>query len=89
MKLKYTFEIVDLGNETVAVAVGKDAEKLHGVLKINKSGAEILDLLSNETTETSIIETLHSKYNYNEQEEIIKYVHHFLENLRKQDLIQE
>lgn len=88
MKLKNNFEIVDLGSETIAVAIGKDANKLHGVLKLNKGGTEILELLSHETTENNIVEALRSKYT-NEQEEITEYVHHFVESLREHNLIQD
>ena len=51
MKLKYVFETVDMGDEYIAVPVGRNANQMRGILKLNKSGSEILECLSKETTE--------------------------------------
>lgn len=88
MKLKYQFETVDMGEEIVAVPVGKDAERIHGVLKLNQSGKEILDLLSKEATEAFIIEKLTKKYD-NDHNALSSNVYHFIEELRTLGLIDE
>ena len=36
MKLKYTFEAVDMGDEIIFVPVGDKASEVHGVLKLSK-----------------------------------------------------
>lgn len=62
MKLKYTFENIDMGEEIIAIPVGKNAEQVHGVLKLNREGLEIIKLLENDVTEQEIINLLASKY---------------------------
>ena len=62
MKLKYTFEAVDLGDEKILVPVGEDAAQVKGVFKMNPEGAEIVELLKNEVTEEQIVEYLEKKY---------------------------
>ena len=56
------FELVDMGDEIIAVPVGEGAEKIHGVLKLNHSGAEILEYLEKGATQTEIVEELSNKY---------------------------
>lgn len=45
MKLKQTLLFQDLGDETVVVPVGEAAEALHGLLRVNKTGAAIIRAL--------------------------------------------
>ena len=45
MKLKYKFVVREIDGTHVAVAVGKDNEKFNGMIKLNKSGAVIFNLL--------------------------------------------
>jgi hypothetical protein len=88
MKLKYRFEVVDVGEELIAVPVGEDAEKIHGVLKLNKAGKEIADLLQEDTTEEQIIAILSSRYN-NDKNIIETYVRNAVESFRNANLIEE
>lgn len=80
MKLRYDFEIVDMGDEQIAVPVGAAAEQLQGVLKLNKEGAEILGLLKENTSEEKIVDVLGSKYEIN-REIIAGYVHEMIGKL--------
>ena len=88
MKLKYEFEIVDMGDEFVAVPVGKKANQLGGVLKLNKTGVEILDCLSKDITEDGLISFLSDKYD-NSIESIENIVHDTIKEFRKLELILE
>ena len=88
MKLKYTFEAVDMGDEIVCVPVGEGASEMHGVLKINKEGQEILELLKEETTEEQIVNTLAAKYQ-NDRTVLIEYVRNTIDSLRGAGLITE
>ncbi len=88
MKLKYYFESVDMGDENVFVPVGDNANELHGVLKLNSSGKEIVSFLENDTTEENIVSILSEKYG-NEHETLATYVHNAIECLRKAGLIEE
>lgn len=62
MKLKYSFEAVNMGNEIIMVPVGDNADQVHGVLKMNNEGQEIVNMLMNETDADSIINSLSEKY---------------------------
>ena len=88
MKLKNTFESVDMGDEIIMVPVGKSAEQVHGVLKLNEAGREIVELLARETSEEEIVCTLSGKYE-NDAETLKKYVRQVVETLRSNNLIEE
>ena len=88
MKLKFTFEMVDMGEETICVSVGEGAAQVHGVLKLNKEGQEILELLKEETNEETIVAALAAKYE-NERNILTGYVRSIVENLRNAGLIAE
>lgn len=88
MRLKYDFEIVDMGNEFISVPVGESSRNLHGVIKLNKEGVEIFKLLQTDISEVSIVDILSAKYE-NDRESIANYVHKTIENLRINDIIEE
>ena len=62
MKLKYTFESMELDDRIIAVPVGDGAQDFRGVVKLNDSAAEIFDLLKQETTEEAVVEALKARY---------------------------
>ena len=86
MKLKYTFESIDMGDEIVMVPVGNGAEQMHGVLKLNEAGREIVDLLVRETSEEELVRSLSERFQ-NDTETIKKFVHQVVEVLQSNDLI--
>ena len=88
MKLKYSFEAVDMGEEIILVPVGEGASSVHGILKINNEGREILELLKSETTQERIVETLSAKYE-NDIESLRLYVGKVLNTLQSSGLLDE
>ena len=88
MKLKYTFESIDMGDEIVAVPVGEGADKVRGMLKLNKEGLEILELLKDNMTEEEILKRLSDKYN-NDKDTLITYIRKVTSLLKNADLIEE
>ena len=88
MKLKCSFEFVEVGDETVAVPVGENAKSVNGVLKLNKEGREIFSMLEKETSEAEIVDILAGKYK-NSRESLAAYVRNLLETLRSYGLITE
>ena len=88
MKLKYTFETVDMGEETICVPVGKGAAEVHGVLKLNAEGREILERMKEEITEEAIVDTLAAKYE-NDRAVLAAYVRNVVDSLRSAGLIAE
>lgn len=88
MKMKCNFEAVDMGSEVIAVPVGDGADQVHGVLKLNETGLEIIEMLQKDTTIEEIISKLTSKYE-NDADTIEKYVQDIVELLRSNELIDE
>lgn len=67
MKLKYEFIIREVGDRYVAVAVGDNAEEFHGIIRMNKSGKIMMELLKNEITETGLLAKLMEQYEGTEE----------------------
>lgn len=88
MKFKYAFEMVDMGDGIIAVPVGKGAEYVHGVLRLNNAGYEIAKLLQLDTNAVRIVDSLCALYD-NERSEIEQYIDKFLTVLRENDLLEE
>lgn len=88
MKLKYTFEKMELDGEVIAVPVGESAAELHAVLNVNEEAMRILELLQEETTEEDIVDQLMEEYE-GEKEEIAPLVHAYIELLRREELLEE
>ena len=88
MKLKYMFDAVDMGEEIIAVPIGDDAEKIHGVVKLNKSGHEIMEMLKEDISIDEIVEKLASKYE-NDKDELKDDVVHIVNILKNAGIIEE
>ena len=86
MKLKCEFEIVDMGDEWVAVPVGQDADNVSGVVKLNSTGKEILELLKVVDTEEGLLSVLNKRYD-NDSEELKNLVHAFLVHLGQMGIL--
>lgn len=63
MRLKYTFEKMELNDKIIAVPVGDDADDYRGVVKMNGTAAAIFDLLKEDTTEEAIVAAMEKEYN--------------------------
>jgi hypothetical protein len=88
MKLKYSFEMVDMGEEIVAVPVGNGANQIHGILKLNKEGKEIFDMIVDGMTEETIIDSLALKYD-NKREMLAESVQKFITKLNEAGVLTE
>ncbi len=86
MRVRYTFEVMDLDDERVAVPVGSGAEQFHGVLKVNETAAAILKLMEQDTTEEQIVDALMKEYE-GERDAIAGYVRQFVEKLTAEGLV--
>ncbi len=80
------FETVEIDDEIVCVPIGEGTEKLHGVLKLNKTGYDIIKELENEITIEEIVSRLSSKYD-TDCHIISKYVSQTIEQLRSFGII--
>lgn len=88
MKLKYLLEATELDDELICVPVGPGAEEVQGVLKLNASGYEIVQLLEQDTTQDAIVDALAAKYQ-TDRATLANYVAKFVGVLRESGMIEE
>lgn len=62
MRLRYSFETMELDDRLVAVPVGDHANEFHGVVKLNEVAAFIFELLKDDTTEEAIVDALEKEF---------------------------
>ncbi|MCF0106124.1 MAG: PqqD family protein [Holdemanella sp.] len=86
MKLKYEYETIEIDNEIVAVPVGESASKTKMMLRLNKSAAEVLELLKEDTTIDSIVEQLKSKYD-TPADKIKAFVEEYIQELINKGIV--
>ena len=89
MKLKYQFVFQKVGGKAVAVAVGQDSQKFHGMIKLNESGEHIFKLLSSgDLTQEQLLEQFAQHFGVT-VENIQQDVLEFVDQLRQNDLLSE
>lgn len=71
-----------------AVPVGNDSMKYSGVLSLNETSKDIINLLNSETTEEDIVASLLKEYDV-EETELRKDVKAFIQKLRDEKLLAE
>jgi len=86
MKLKHTFNLIQLDDQTIAVPVGESADKYHGAFKMNETAAFIFHLLKDDISEEAIVEALKAEYNAPETL-LASDVHRYLEEFKKRDML--
>lgn len=89
MKLKYRFVIRDVAGQFVAVAVGTDNAKFNGMVKLNKTGAFLMELLNTRSySREELISAMLDRY---EVEEACarENLEEFLQILREGQLLEE
>ncbi len=86
MKLKYTYEIMEIDDQLMAIPVGDSADETHSILKLNESAAAILGLLKDDLTEEEIIQKLLEDYDSSE-EELRNSVYEYTKQLKEAGLV--
>ena len=89
MKLAVEMAVMEIDGEWNAVAVGEDSSKFHGMLRLNDSGAEIIKLLSEETTPENVHKALCKIHPESTVDEIGHMLADFLNKLLKEGLLAE
>lgn len=79
---------MDLDDETVAIPLGKNAQLFHGVIKMNDTGAFILDLLKEEISEEDIVRLISKEFDAS-KEQITADVHSYLDEFRTRGLLED
>lgn len=62
MKIKDGFVMRDVAGQTVIIATGKASETFRGMIKLNKTGKDIWQLMENGLSVEEIIGNMHIKY---------------------------
>lgn len=86
MKLKYDGEMVDVSGDLTWIPL--DCNDFRGVLLLNETSADIMELLKADTTEDRIVEEMLKMYNAAEAD-IRRNVKAVIEHLRAEDLLNE
>ncbi len=86
MQLKYRFETIELGNQIIAVPVGKDVDEYHGVIRLNETAALIFNILREEITEKEIVDVLENEYQI-DRKILCTDVHNIIEEFRDKELL--
>lgn len=88
MKLKYNFVTRSVGDSFVAVAVGDDAARFNGMIKLNSTGEVIFSMLKTGAELQEIVEAVAKKYGI-EPARAEKDVTDYIEKLKAAELITE
>lgn len=89
MKLKYRFVVREISDQYIAVAVGKDNARFNGMVKLNETGAFLMELLNQgDTTERELLQAVINKYDVAE-DRARENLSAFLKTLRDGGLLTE
>lgn len=88
MKLKYNFVVNEVAGNMVAVAVGDDVTKFNGFIKMNKTGAEIFELLKSETTVEALVEKMAKLYPECDIQQIKESVENLVGKLKTAEVLE-
>lgn len=86
MKLKYDFVINEIAGQKVAVAVGQNGT--NSILKINDTGAYILELLKNDISVQEIFSAIEKDFEVEDKQQMEKSVLSFIEKLKDADFLE-
>lgn len=89
MKVKQTLIFQALGDETVVVPVGEAAEALHGMMRVNATGAAILQSLADGLDEEAAAARLVDRFDGVDMDTARLAVGRIVENLREAGLLEE
>ena len=88
MKLKYQLAVQQVMDFWAAVPVGKDSMRYNGVMSLNETSKDIIELLKEETTEEEIVKKMLEEYDVT-GDVLRKHVSEFLDKLREEKLLVE
>lgn len=89
MRIKSGMILNTVGEDTVAVPVGKATEDFHGLIRLNETGAEIWKALEEDTSREAIVERLLAKYSEADRNAVARSVDSFLEKLAQAGLLEQ
>lgn len=87
MKLKYHFETIIIENSIMMIPVGR--KNFSGVLTVNETMKDIMDLLEEEHSEEEVVSSMLKLYSGVTQDEMTLNVRKVCDDLRKDGLLEE
>ena len=89
MKLRYQFTETETSDGIIAFTAGKDMEKFHGFLKMNRVASDIFHALSSEISEEALKDKLTELYPEYPADTVSRTVSEFTGKLRSAGLLEE
>lgn len=86
MKLKYNFIISEIAGQKVAVPIDCGNGE-QSIIKINDTGAYILEKLKTNTSKEEIIESIKYDFNIDNEENIENWVANFIQKLKEAEVL--
>ena len=86
MKLKYEFVIQPVADGYVAVSVGNADNTFSGMIRLNETGAFIMQQLQDEVSATTLVERMINKYHIS-RDDAEKAVNEFVNQLKKAEIV--
>ena len=87
MKLLYNLEIMEMGDEFVAVPVGDDGSRSHGMMRMNQDAAEMLQLIQEHRSPEDVLKELMQRYPDAEKDDIGQALCEFLNRLISEGIL--
>lgn len=88
MKLKYEFSYIDVDDEVAAVPVGDNAGEFHGMLTINDTAKEVLELIKMYDTPEQLHKELCRRHPEEDFNEVGVKLCDFLNNLVREGILE-
>lgn len=88
MKLRYKFEIMDMGDNFAAVPVGENADQFRAVAELNDVGAKILELIAESETPEEVHQKLCVEYPDDDSNDIGQKLCDFLNQLIREGMLE-
>lgn len=80
MKLKYTFAVQKVTDFWAAVPVGQDSMNYNGVISLNETARDMMELLREDITEEELVQKMKELYDVDEAT-LRQHVHEFIGKL--------
>lgn len=87
MKLRYNFVFQPLHAVTLAITVGDDVDAFPGIIQLNETGAEIMQMFRQDQTVDTVLSRMMEQYEADEAD-IRKAVDDIVSMLREKDLLE-
>ena len=86
MRLKYSYEIMEVEGQRFAVPMEEDADGFNGVIKLSKTAQAIFELLREDTSEEAIVEAMSQRFDA-ERNVLAADVHRMISQLQQKGIL--